>query len=99
MSHRRLDPRSVLIAETDPAWRLYHRPWADKGAWRSLYLRRNVRKGSAPKTTFWLGWNGSRLKRCRDAHILTLYHPDIYSWVQASCALEFSLQSMLSTGA
>jgi len=81
MSKTRLDPRAILIAETGPSWRLYHRPWADKNGWHQLYL---VRTGKYPKRAFWLSWK-NRLAKGGDAWILQQYEPEAHSWVDVEC--------------
>jgi hypothetical protein len=82
------DPRLVRICETDPDWVLYHRPWADHGAWREIYLHRNVRRGKYPKRCYWLKWNG-RLAKGGDAWILLQYDPEIHAWVDGQCLAHF----------
>lgn len=76
-----------LIAETAPGWSLYHRAFADKTPWRSLYLRRTGRRrDGVPKHSYWLSWNGERLARSRDAGILLEHNPDVFAWVGTTCS-------------
>jgi len=39
--------------------------------------------GRTTKKSWWLGWNGERLARNRDAGLLAKHFPDIYEQVQA----------------
>ena len=65
-----------LIAQI-PGWSLYDR-LSPSGGWISLKL---VASGKLPKRHWWLGFNGTRMSRNRDAELLEQHQPDIYAWV------------------
>jgi hypothetical protein len=68
-----------LIAQI-PGWSLYDRP-SPSGGWIGLKL---VASGKLPKRNWWLGFNGTRLSRSRDAGLLEQHQPDIHAWVVRS---------------
>ncbi len=71
-------------------WRLYHRYTKTKNGWHSLYLARLQGLGMPrlKKGRYWLGWNGDRLARNRDAGLLEEHHPDIAEWVRETLGAE-----------
>lgn len=77
---------SVEIAE---GWQLYERA-ASSPPWRSLKLTSTTRhRGSA---NYWLGWNGQRLARNKEAQRRQEQRPELYAGVvmllQCSSAAE-----------
>ena len=61
-----------LIAQI-PGWSLYDR-LSPNGGWISLKL---VASGKLPKRHWWLGFNGTRMSRNRDAELLEQHQPEI----------------------
>ena len=66
-----------LIAQTS-TWRLCDRQVSRDG-WTNFRLVSTT--GGLPKRSWWLGWNGGRLARNRDAGLLEQHHPEIHAWV------------------
>lgn len=68
--------RGELVAE-NRGWRLFDLG-KSPGGWSSLKLVSKVRR---PKGNFWLGWNGQRLSKSKDAALLEANHPEVFDWV------------------
>ena len=68
--------RGELVAE-NRGWRLFDLG-KSPGGWSSLKLVSKVRR---PKGSFWLGWNGQRLSKSKDAALLEANHPEVFDWV------------------
>jgi hypothetical protein len=60
-------------------WTLYEVSRLSLNGWKSLHLKRSGL--GAPKTSWWLGWNGERLARNRDLALLAEHHGDVLNWV------------------
>ena len=61
---------------------LYELPDGANG-WKNLKLVKHEpgRRKWGTKRNWWLGWNGERLARKRDAEILAKYNPELEAWV------------------
>lgn len=79
----------IEVADVGGAWRLFCRIGAGRKGWVEFVLRALDRKGNlrerisrrCPKRAYWLGHNGIRLARSRDAGLLYDHHPDIHAAV------------------
>jgi hypothetical protein len=70
---QREEHRTVKLIAQTPGWSLYDRLVPGEG-WINLKL---VGSGTLPKRNWWLGFNGTRLLRSRDAGLLEQHQPDI----------------------
>jgi hypothetical protein len=68
----------LKISETPDGFVLFERPSKANEVWRSLKLTCSERR---KKRNWWLGWNGERLARNRDAGLLAEHDPEVYAWV------------------
>lgn len=72
----------VFMAETMEI-ELWEFPKKSKNNWRNYYMRLKQPKNSARvKRTWWFGWNGERLSRCRDVKLLKTHRPETYQWIE-----------------
>ena len=79
----------IEVVDVGRDWRLFRRQGAEAGGWASFVLRALDRKGvlrktvsrRCPKRAYWLGHNGVRLARTRDAGLLYDHHPEAYAAV------------------
>jgi hypothetical protein len=67
----------MIPVATAESWTLFEHA-KPNARWRTVKL---VRTGPVRKHFWWLGWNGERLSRSRDADHLEQHHPEIARWV------------------
>jgi hypothetical protein len=54
--------------------------YSSADGWRNLKLARSPQVRGI-KSNWWLGWNGERLSRKRDARVLEEDEPEVFSWL------------------
>jgi len=83
LERKHLEKRgAVFIAESEEM-ELWELPKKSGRIWRNIYMRlKKPAKSVQVKRAWWLGWNGERLSRCRDAKLLKAHRPEIYQWVE-----------------
>jgi hypothetical protein len=78
----RKNGQAVMVAQQGK-WRLYLRAAKDADDWSSFKLE--ARPSPRHKANWWLGCNGERLARNRDAQLLAKHEAAGYAWAEAEC--------------
>ena len=76
---------NVIVAQQD-RWLLWHRTDKTRGEWHSFKLERLGPQKRYEKSNWWVGHNGQRLARNRDAGFLRQHEPETYAWVEHACS-------------
>lgn len=81
LTEEKLIARGAVLVQRAPDRELWEFVQKRKNGWRSFYFHAPDRTS---KSTWWIGWNGTRLARNYDAGRLAEHAPELYAWVVAT---------------
>ena len=83
LERNHLEKRGAVFVAESKEMELWEFPKKERMGWKNFYMRLKRPKNNVrAKRTWWFGWNGERLSRCRDAKLLKPHQPETYRWLE-----------------